>query len=494
MDRTLSRRQAGKVAAASLAAALVVPASIARADTTPLTRWYFAEGYTGDGFDTFLCIMNPTPTTATVRLTYFLGEGNPVVKGITVPPNARETVPVHDSVLGVGRGQAVSSLVERTDGGGSMYVERPMYFTFTHPEQFVASGGHNVMGTTEPRSTWYFAEGYTGPGFDEFLTIMNPNSTDAYVRITYYLTTGGAPIVKELTARANRRETVVVHDTAVGVGRQPSGVGVSAKVESLNNVRLVVERPMYFTYGPGWTDGHNVMGTFAPNTTWYFADGSTETNRDMYLTINNPDPTYPATIQLTYYFATGTVIIKEPFSVSPNTRYTVAVYNGSMSNNADLGIGRGQPDVAVKVESINNVGIVAERPIYFDYNGWTGGHTVVGAPAPQNIFFFAEGYTGIGFDEFLVILNPTSSTASVKITYFLEAGPQAPKTISVGPKRRKKVAVFDTPANNGVGRGLAVAAKVESDRTIVVERPIYFTYGAGWTGGHTIVGFPASYL
>jgi hypothetical protein len=26
----------------------------------------------------------------------------------------------------------------------------------------------------------------------------------------------------------------------------------------------------------------------------------------------------------------------------------------------------------------NDIPVVAERPMYFDYNGWTGGHDVVG--------------------------------------------------------------------------------------------------------------------
>jgi hypothetical protein len=115
-------------------------------------------------------------------------------------------------------------------------------------------------------TSWYFAEGYTGPGFDEYLTILNPNSAPADVRITYYLG-GAAPVVRTLTVGATRRATVAVHDAAQGVGRDRE---VGAKVESVNGVGLIVERPMYFTYTGSMgavTGGHDAMGATAPSQT-----------------------------------------------------------------------------------------------------------------------------------------------------------------------------------------------------------------------------------
>ncbi len=43
--------------------------------------------------------------------------------------------------------------------------------------------------------TWYFAEGYTGTGFSEFLTLANPNSAAASVQVKYLLDVG-SPIIK----------------------------------------------------------------------------------------------------------------------------------------------------------------------------------------------------------------------------------------------------------------------------------------------------------
>ena len=51
--------------------------------------------------------------------------------------------------------------------------------------------------------------------------------------------------------------------------------------------------------------------------------------------------------------------------------------------------------------------ILAERPVYFNYNGaWTGGHDVVGATNPSSTFYFAEGSCRPGFDPYICIQNP----------------------------------------------------------------------------------------
>jgi len=55
--------------------------------------------------------------------------------------------------------------------------------------------------------------------------------------------------------------------------------------------------------------------------------------------------------------------IKEIYTVSPNSRYTVLV-------NAEAG-----PDLAISAEIASDEPIICERPMYFNYNGvWTGRH------------------------------------------------------------------------------------------------------------------------
>ena len=50
------------------------------------------------------------------------------------------------------------------------------------------TGGHDAVGAIIPsRQTWYFAEGYTGPGFDEWICVLNPG--DAAADLTFHFQT-----------------------------------------------------------------------------------------------------------------------------------------------------------------------------------------------------------------------------------------------------------------------------------------------------------------
>jgi len=434
--------------------------------------WYFAEGYTGPGFDEYLTIMNPNSADAAVTLTYYLSDGTIQTKQLTVGATSRRTVAVHDATEGVGRGKSVSAKVTTTHPGG-IVVERPMYFTYGDG----ITGGHNALGATAPSRTWYFAEGYTGTGFDEYLTIMNPNSSSAAITITYYLSDGTTQ-TKQVTVGPTSRYTLAVHDATEGVGR---GKSVSAKVTTTHPGGIVVERPMYFTYGDGITGGHNALGATAPSRTWYFAEGYTGPGFDEYLTIMNPNST-DAAVTLTYYLSDGTTQTKQ-VTVGATSRSTVAVHDPA------AGVGRNR-EVAAQVTTTHPGGIVVERPMYFTYNGAiTGGHNALGTTAPSRTWYFAEGYTGPGFDEYLTIMNPNSTDAAVTLTYYLSDGTTQTKQVTVGATSRSTVAVHDPAA--GVGRNREVAAQVTTTHPggIVVERPMYFTYNGAITGGHNVIGF-----
>ncbi|MCC6625925.1 MAG: SBBP repeat-containing protein [Chloroflexi bacterium] len=460
----------------------------------PGTTWYFAEGWTGTGFDEYLTILNAQPTAAEVRLTFYRKGQAPVVRTRSVAANSRETVTVHDETQGVGRnngqGWAVSTLVQSTNGVG-IVVERPMYFAYRGGVQ--ANEGHIVIGATTPQPRWYFAEGYTGPGFDEYLTIMNPNPAPVGVKLTFFRK-GASPLIRSLTVGANTRETVAVHDDGAGVGRNGGrGWEVSALVESVTGGHIVVERPMYFQYSAGIAGGHNAMGATAPQPRWYFAEGYTGAGFDEYLTIMNPNPT-PVTVRLTY-FRMGAGPVVRTRTVGASTRETVAVHDETQGVGRNGGRGWA---VSTLIESVGGGAIVVERPMYFTYQSGfraPGGHTVLGAAAPREHWSFAEGWTGPGFDTYLTIMNPNPTPVEARFTFYRNGASPVIKTRLIDANSRETVAVHDEVdgvGRNG-GRGWAVSAQVDSlsGGPIVVERPSYFHYQAGFSapGGDVVMGY-----
>jgi exo-beta-1,3-glucanase (GH17 family) len=448
--------------------------------------WYVAEGWTGAGFDEYLTIQNPNPAVVTVRVTYLLGGGQPpVVRSVVAPPTSRVTVAVHERIAGVGRDQAVAALVETT-GGEPIVVERPMYFAYRGSAGDI-TGGHVVLGATAPRLRWLFAEGWTGAGFDEYLTIMNPNSAVAPVTITYFLD-GGAPRTITVDVAPRSRRTVTVHADAEGVGR---GRAVSAEVTTTHPGGIVVERPVYARYigsAGEVREGHNVLGAVSPGPAWYFPDGNTHAGWDTYLTLMNPHAT-SAAVTLTYYLA-GAVQTRD-LTVAANSRATVDVHA------QPRGVGRSHA-VGIKVATSHPDGLVVERPLYGRYTGEIVAATsVTGAPTPRRRWSFGEGYTGDGFAMWLHLLNPHASATTATITYFLDGGQVLTRTTPLPPQARTSVAVHDPVAGIGPGRAAAVQVDTDHGEGIVVERAIYFAYrgSAGLvTGGHAALGFtPALY-
>ncbi len=336
--------------------------------TSPSSTYFFAEGTTRPGFDSYLCIQNPGNEEISIRIYYVPGAGDTKQQDLKIPSHSRVTVNYSDFV-GTGDDTAHDISVVVQGFGGSILlpneqfiVERPMYFNY----QGVWTGGSDVVGTTTPASTVYFAEGTCRPNFDSYICLYNPNVNKASVKITYMLGNGTTK-VQDVTVAT--RATVHPADI-IGTGEDASH-DFSAKVECTNGQTIVAERPMYFNYKGVWTGGHDVIGATSPGFTFDFAEGTCRPNFDTYFCIQNPGSS-PAKVHITYMMGDGTTKGQD-ITVGANSRSTVYCRD-------TLGTGDDAAhDFSAKVECTNGQRIVAERPMYFNYKGvWTGGHDVVG--------------------------------------------------------------------------------------------------------------------
>jgi hypothetical protein len=330
---------------------------------------------------------------------------------------------------------------------------------------------------------WYFAEGNTLPEFDEWLCVLNPGDNPATYQITFMLE-DGTNKTAERSMAPHQRDTVRVKDYIGDVH-----TGVSVKIHS-NNQAVVAERPMYFHYKQGvpgysWKGGHDVMGVNLPQKDWYFAEGTTRMNDadhnqfEEWITLMNPDANTTANVLVTYMLGTG-ANVERVYPVAPHSRYTVDVAR-------DIGINQ---DVSLSVHC-DNVPIVAERPMYFDYHRYAfDGSNVVGALSPQTQWYFGEGCTRPGYSEWLTIQNPNAVAAECDIKYLAGSGKTNIVHRSIKPRSRDTVNVL---AN--VGSNQDVSTVLTSNVPVIAERPMYYIYGQGvagrgWNGGDSTLGNP----
>jgi FtsP/CotA-like multicopper oxidase with cupredoxin domain len=382
----------------------------------------------------------------------------------------REAAAARSEAVGLTPGTARKGTAVPTPGG------TPDYFG---PYPNYANSPLPSVNITSFIPVFYFAEGTCRPDFDPYITIQNPGSSDADVKITY-MTGDGTNKLQYIRVPASSRGTVHPPDV-LGTG-EDAAHDFSAKVECTNSQQIVVERPMYFNYHRVWTGGHDAVGATTPASTFYFAEGTTRPDFDPYICIQNPEGT-DADVTITYMKGDGNTVT-EALRVARNSRSTVA---------PRLKLGTGEDaahDFSAKVECTSGQKIIAERPMYFNYHGvWTGGHDAVGVTTPASTFYFAEGTTRPDFDPYICIQNPGSNDADVTVTYMKVDGTITTDKLTVAKNSRSTVS---PRAKLGTGDDAAhdFSAKVEctNGQNIIAERPMYFNYHGVWTGGHDAVG------
>ena len=204
--------------------------------TSTSNSWYLAEGYTDQGFETYILLQNPDTRYNNAKVTYMMSDGSNRVIDYLLPPESRYTIGVNDLLPG----EEISTKIK------SQYpiiVERSMYWN-------KRSDGHDSIATPTPDRGWYAAEGYTAQGFETWELIQNPTDTTAEVTVTF-MQPSGKNTVKTYQVAPRSRFTI-------GVGSILPDTEVSARFTS--NVPIIVERAVYFNSRSGGTDSLTIRG------------------------------------------------------------------------------------------------------------------------------------------------------------------------------------------------------------------------------------------
>ena len=126
----------------------------------------------------------------------------------------------------------------------------------------------------------------------------------------------------------------------------------------------------------------------------------------------------------------------------------------------------------------------------------TGGTDVLGqvGPAARSDYSFAEGYTNLGYDEWLTIQNPTANTETVNVTVSNGVGTVytfATQVVGHSRSTVDMVAIVQQHVFHGGNgyQGYEISMAVQSSNgPFVVERPMYWN-ASGTQGGSDVIGY-----
>jgi len=444
--RVLAQPREGAESGASAAAA----PSYGEAQT-----WYLAEGYTGGDFDTWVLVQNPGDEDAQVTFDFQLPPGSSAPSfSFLLPARTRQSF--H---LDIFEGLSDTDVSTRVTADKPIMVERSVYFNYNGKP-----GGHDSIGVKYPSSVWYLAEGYTGGDFDTWVLVQNPGEINTQVTLEFQLPPGASADPFTFDLPAGTRKSIHLDDL-------PGLADTDVSTKVVSNIGVVAERAMYFNY-EGRQGGHDSIGVTSPSERWFLAEGYTGGQFDTWVLVQNPNDVN-AHVKLDFQLPPGTSAPSFEFDLPPRTR---------QSFHLDIFDGLGDTDVSTAVTS--SVPVVAERAMYFSYEGKSDGHDSAGVDFPSDTWYLAEGYTGGDFDTWVLVQNPGQESKHVVMDFQLPPGTSAPSfEFDLPGGSRQSIHLDILP---GLGN-TDVSTKVSAGGLVVAERAMYFNY-EGKDGGHCSAG------
>ncbi len=349
------------------------------------------------------------------------------------------------------------------DPDGDGRLNREELAEGTHPRGFFTRG---------------FAEGATGPFFDTRMVVFNPSPSAPARVLLRFLTVRGAPASAFVTVPPLSRRTVDPERDA-GLAQAE----FSTIVESDRTV--VTDRTMRWD-ATGY--GAHAETSVAPAATWYFAEGATHSQFDLFYLLANPTRE-PVDVLVRYLLPAPAASLERTYRVPALGRRTVWV------DVEDPALA--ETDVSAIVSAQGGAPIVVERAMYRPRGDelFAAGHASVGAVAPAEQWFFAEGATGEFFDTFLLVGNPTDREARFEVRYLLPDG-EVVAVPHAAPALSRTTIWVDREDARLADTAFAVDVRSANGVPVVVERAMWWPgpTAATWEEAHASGGLttPAS--
>jgi lysophospholipase L1-like esterase len=210
---------------------------------------------------------------------------------------------------------------------------------------------------------------------------------------------------------------------------------------------------------------------------WFLAEGAQNAFFDEEILIANPNAG-PVQVQITYFPQFGTAPLPQTFTMRGTSRMTVRLRDVA---------GLPQSPVSARITCLEDLPIVVERGMY--WLGRLAGHSAAGVTALSTKWHLAEGATGGTFDDYVLVANPSSTPATVRLTFLPATGASpvpwdAPDQVPAGGRATYRI--NDVPAMQSIGPfGFSTVVESLNGVAIAAERAMYW---GGLRGGHDTLG------
>ena len=349
---------------------------------------------------------------------------------------------------------------------------------------------------THPRgfNTRFLAEGANSAFFSTLIALANPDPLTP-ARVLLRLLKPPEPGRPDDASVASQFLVVPALSRRTVEAASVAGLGATAFSTTIeSDVPVVVDRTMSWDqrgYG-----AHSESSIASPRSKWYFAEGATHSNFDLFYLLQNPSLTERATVRVTYLRPFPLEPITKTYGLDPGTRNNIWVDAEEFPDGSG-NLALANTDVSAIIEVLEGPPITAERAMYLSNPSqlFLAGHDSAGIPEPATDWFLAEGSTEGFFDEFVLIANPNPVPARIRASFLLPDGRAIEQDYTVGANNRFNIWLNAEEIPPGSGRrplaDTAVSTVVQSldGVPVIVERAMWWPKPASsWTEAHNAAG------
>jgi hypothetical protein len=119
-----------------------------------------------------------------------------------------------------------------------------------------------------------------------------------------------------------------------------------------------------------------------------------------------------------------------------------------------------------------------------------GAHDIVGTSL-STLFGFSALSTAPGDFDYLTVLNPGSTTATLNLAYYTASG-QVNRTVTLVAHSRHTIQVFNSPQGPGASTD-PIGVVIIASSPVLVEKPTYSTNTIGYGATDTTAYSPAAF-